>query len=129
MTTTPRARSLLPSVECVEALGEPAVNRRKKVAGLIPLALVAPRPRHVCCCAQLPGFCLLLPRYGESALEMRFRSCCTRFARQQRDFSGSSVDLGFVPSFLGCLRHRHRFTTAAPSVIELVELCIGLRQT
>ena len=47
-------------IERVEAFGEPAVDRSEKLAGLIPLALIAPEPRHAHCGAQFPGFCLLL---------------------------------------------------------------------
>jgi hypothetical protein len=31
-------------IESVKAFGEPAVDRSEKIAGLIPLALIAPRP-------------------------------------------------------------------------------------
>ena len=47
-------------IERVEAFGEPAVDRSEKFAGLIPLALIAPEPRHAHRRAQFPGFCLLL---------------------------------------------------------------------
>ena len=33
-------------IERIEPFGEPAVDRREKIAGLIPFALVAPEPRH-----------------------------------------------------------------------------------
>ena len=33
-------------IERVEAFGEPAVDRSEKIAGLIPLPLIAPEPRH-----------------------------------------------------------------------------------
>jgi hypothetical protein len=33
-------------VERVEAFGEPAVDRGEKIAGRVPLALVAPEPRQ-----------------------------------------------------------------------------------
>jgi hypothetical protein len=33
-------------IECVEALGEPAIDRREKLAGLIPLALIGLGPRR-----------------------------------------------------------------------------------
>jgi hypothetical protein len=33
-------------IERVEALGEPAVDRSENIASLLPLALVAPQPRH-----------------------------------------------------------------------------------
>ena len=51
-------------IERLEALGEPAVDRGEKLAGLLPLALIAPEPRHAHCRANplarsnlsLPGF-------------------------------------------------------------------------
>ena len=46
----------------VEALSEPAVHRSEKVAGLLPLALIAPEPRHTHRGAKFPGLCLLLPQ-------------------------------------------------------------------
>jgi hypothetical protein len=55
------------------AFGEPAVDRRKKLASLIPLALIAPEPRHAHHSAQFPRLCLLLPRDRERTLEIRFR--------------------------------------------------------
>jgi hypothetical protein len=56
-------RLRLLQVERVEALGEPAVGRSEKFSGLIPFSLVAPEPRHSGGGAQLPGLCLLRPRY------------------------------------------------------------------
>ena len=41
-------------IERVEAFGKPAVDRGEKIASLIPLALIAPKPRHAHCCAQPP---------------------------------------------------------------------------
>ena len=49
-------------IERIEPFGEPAVDRSKKIAGLIPLTLIAPEPRHAHRGTQLPGFCLLLTR-------------------------------------------------------------------
>jgi hypothetical protein len=46
----------------VEALGEPVVDRSEKIAGLIPLALIAPEARHAHRGAKFPGFCLLCTR-------------------------------------------------------------------
>jgi hypothetical protein len=39
-------RLRLLQVERVEAFGEPAVDRREKIAGLVLLALIAPEPRR-----------------------------------------------------------------------------------
>ena len=33
-------------IERIEAFGEPTVGRSEKIASLIPLALIAPEPRH-----------------------------------------------------------------------------------
>jgi hypothetical protein len=46
-------------IDRVEAFGEPAVDRSEKIAGLLPLALIAVEPRHADRRAQLPGLCLL----------------------------------------------------------------------
>jgi hypothetical protein len=32
-------------IEHVEAFGEPAIDRSEKIAGVIPLGLIAPQPR------------------------------------------------------------------------------------
>ena len=47
-------------IERIEAFGEPAIDRSKKLASLIPFPLVAPEPRHAHCCAEFPRLCLLL---------------------------------------------------------------------
>jgi hypothetical protein len=36
-------------IERIEPFGEPAVDRSEKLASLIPLALIAPEPRHAHC--------------------------------------------------------------------------------
>ena len=38
-------------IERIKALGEPAVDRSEKIAGLLPLALIAPEPSYAHCCA------------------------------------------------------------------------------
>jgi hypothetical protein len=65
-------------VERIKAFGEPAVDRREKLASLPPLALIAPEPRHAHRGTQFQGLCLLLARDGERALEVR---CCFRGIR------------------------------------------------
>ena len=55
-------RLSLLQIERIKPFGEPAVDRSEKFAGLIPLALIAPEPRHAHRRAQLPGLCLLLVR-------------------------------------------------------------------
>src|SRR5271156_2280337 len=52
-------------IERVEAFGEPAVHRSEQVAGRIPLALIAPEPRHTHRRAQFPRLGLLLSRDRE----------------------------------------------------------------
>ena len=54
----------------VQPLGEPAVDWRKQIAGLITLALVALEPRHAHCGAEFPGFGLLLTRNGKSTVKI-----------------------------------------------------------
>ena len=49
-------------IERIEPLGKPAVDRSEKIAGLIPLALIAPEPRHAHRGAQFPGLSFLLTR-------------------------------------------------------------------
>jgi len=41
-------------IERVEAFGEPAVDRSEEIVGLLPLALIAPEPRHAHRRAQFP---------------------------------------------------------------------------
>jgi hypothetical protein len=42
-------------IERVESLGEPAVDRREKLASFLPLALIAPETGHAHCGAEFPG--------------------------------------------------------------------------
>ena len=46
----------------VSPLGEPAVDRREKIASLVMLTLITPQPRHAHGGADFPGFGLLLTR-------------------------------------------------------------------
>ena len=46
-------------IERIEAFGEPAIDRSEQFTGFIPLALIAPEPRHAHRRAQLQGLCLL----------------------------------------------------------------------
>jgi hypothetical protein len=79
-------------VERIETLGEPTVDRSKKVAGLISLALIAPKLCHPYRRAQFPRLCLLPTRNPERALKIRFRLCRIRLGREQRDFAGHAMD-------------------------------------
>jgi hypothetical protein len=67
-------------------------------------------------------------RDREGALEIRFGSCRVRLGRHQRDLAGGSVDLRFTPVFLCRFDYCHRFSNAAPGIIELVEPRVGDRQ-
>jgi hypothetical protein len=58
-----KQRLRLLQVERIEAFGEPAVDRCEKIVGLVPLALITPEVRQARRRAQLPGLCLLRPRY------------------------------------------------------------------
>jgi len=60
-------------VERVEALGEPPVDRGEKIVGLLPFALITPKPGHAHRRAQFPGLCLLLTRDSQRTLEVRLR--------------------------------------------------------
>ena len=55
-----RATPWPPSDRACRSLREPAVDRSEKLAGLLPLALIAPEPRHAHRRAQFPGFGLLM---------------------------------------------------------------------
>ena len=63
-------------VERVKAFCEPALDRSEKIAGLIPLALIAKKSRHAHRGAQFPGLRLLRPRNREHAVEIRVRFLC-----------------------------------------------------
>jgi hypothetical protein len=62
-------RLSLLQIERIEAFSEPAVDWREQIAGLIPLALIAPEPRHAYCGAQFIGFCLLPLRNAQRRFE------------------------------------------------------------
>src|SRR4051812_36063060 len=60
-------------VRCIEAFGEPAIDRTEQVVGLRAPALLAPEPGKARCRAQLIGSCLLPPR----DLKRRLQRCLT----------------------------------------------------
>jgi hypothetical protein len=109
----------------VEPFGEPSVDRSEKLVSLLPLALVAPEPRHARGGAQFPGLCLLLARNRERTIEicLRFRHIVLR--RLERDFACNATNLGLEPSFFGCFDCTHGFANAAASVIKSVKHRIG----
>src|ERR671918_1919043 len=90
----------------VEALGEPAVDRREQVVGLGAPALVAPEPRQAGRGAQLPGLRLLMPGDVESALEGNAGLLNICMGLVQVQLASESICLGLVvalPAFLNCV--------------------------
>ena len=62
-------RLCLFQIERIEAFGKPAVDGCDR----IPLALIAPEPRHAHRGAEFPGPCLLRPRDSERAFAISYR--------------------------------------------------------
>ena len=60
-------------VGCVEALGEPAVDRCEEIVGLSPPALLHPQPRETGRRPERPAVGLLLVRDGQSAHQVGLR--------------------------------------------------------
>jgi hypothetical protein len=111
-------------IERVEAFGEPLVDRSEKIAGLIPLTLIAPEPRHAHRRAQFPRLSLLGASNRKRTLEIRFRFRRIWLGRQQRDFTSDAIGLGLEPCFFGVFNCVNGFADAAPSVIESAKLRI-----
>ena len=88
MTPTPPTMPSLLQIERVKAFGEPAVDRSEKIAGLIPLALIAPEPRNAHCGAEFPGLCLLRARDRQLVFG-RFSKCFSLFDQQARSVGSS----------------------------------------
>jgi hypothetical protein len=65
-------------IERVEAFGEPVVDRREKIVGLLSLPLITPEARQARRRPQLLGLCLLLAGNSERALEIGLRFRCIR---------------------------------------------------
>jgi hypothetical protein len=49
-------RTSLLKVQCVEAFGEPPLDRIEKIAGLLSFGVIAPQPSHAHDHVQFPGF-------------------------------------------------------------------------
>jgi len=62
-------RLCLVQIARIKPFGEPAVDRSEKLASLIPLALIAPEPRHAHCGAEFPKFGALSLCYCERLTE------------------------------------------------------------
>jgi len=67
---------------------------------LTRLALVAPQLRKAHSSAEFPGFGLLLASNGKRAFEEGFCLRCIPLGREERDFPGRAIDLGFAPPSL-----------------------------
>lgn len=119
MTPAHQGEPCLFQVKRVEALREPAVDGREKIAGLLSLILIAPQPRHARRGAQFEGPCLMLTRDRERTFEIRFSFGRIPLVREQRNFPGYTMNFSVAPGLLGRRGRRHRFADASPSVVEL----------
>ena len=70
-------------------VSNPSVNHASS-SRLLHLALVAPEACEAHCCAEFPGFGLLLTGDGESVLEMLLRVSTILFWSKRRDFASYS---------------------------------------
>jgi hypothetical protein len=74
-------------VERIESLSEPTIDRGEKIVGLLSFALIAPEPRQVHRCAQLP--CLrahpLRQRDRVEKIDLGPRSSCPDKMREDTD--------------------------------------------
>src|SRR6516165_5273219 len=59
-----------PQISCIDALGEPTVDRCEQLARLRPPSLLSPQPCQARRSSQLIGFCLLLPGDRERLMEI-----------------------------------------------------------
>src|SRR5215472_8011857 len=118
----------LPKIVCVEAFGEPVIYWSEKIASLTSLAQTTPEPRHAHRSAQLPRSRVLRTGNGERALKITFSLRRPQMRQLQRDFTGYANCFCLVPAFACCLHRGHRFANAAPSIIKLGELRIGVGQ-
>ena len=78
----------------VETFGKPAADRSEKIAGLIPLALIAPEPREAEGRTQLPEFGALPPRDCECATVAFLRCGVLMYGQQQRASQPMQFSLG-----------------------------------
>src|SRR5262245_49243294 len=107
----------------------PATSTRNNSPDVISTGNLAPQPRHAHRRAELPRYCILLAGGLERTLETRLRFGRIRHRWQQSDFAGRAIDLGLVPTFLGCFHRGHRIANTGPDIIELTEFRISFRQT
>src|SRR4029077_12255516 len=104
----------LPQIERIEPFREPAVDRREKIASLIPLALIA--PEHATCSSRraVPMTLLAVTCYRERAIEIRFCFFWIRGERLECDFPGNAMHLGLAPSFLRPFYFVYRVVNTTP---------------
>jgi hypothetical protein len=77
----------------VEAFGEPAIDRREKIASLLRLFLIALETCEPHGSAEFPGFCLLLTRHCKCALKIFLGLCCIPLWELRLDFTSNAVNL------------------------------------
>jgi hypothetical protein len=96
-------------IGCVEALGEPAVERRQQFVGLGPLALLLPQAAQAHGSPQLQRFGLLETGDIQGALEPGFHRFlgCLRLLQEQN--TPQAIDFGFQPALLMLLYQRLGF--------------------
>src|ERR671918_692275 len=88
-------------VRRVEALGEPAVDRREEVVGLVPPALVSPQAGQAGRCTQLPELRLLLVGNGQSLAEAGLGLGPVGLRQGQPQLSPEPMQLGLDPTHSG----------------------------
>src|SRR5208337_1780373 len=115
-------------VERVEALGEPAVDGRKKIMSFSAPALIAPEPREAHRRAKLPGAGLLCAGDFQRTFETGLCFGCMALGRLHCNFALHAMDLCFEPLLLGFFRRRDRFANTALGVVELADVRIGYHQ-
>jgi hypothetical protein len=99
-------------IERVEAFGEPPVDRSKQIAGLIPLALIAPEAGEIQGRTHLPKSSALRTRHIEPLKKAFFR--CSGLAHGQQQRSSQPMHFRLSPALSCHLDH-------LDSLIEMFE--------
>ena len=107
----------------VEPFSEPPVNGANSSRASRTLPWSRQRRAMLIAARSFQDFTLLLAGDGEGALKISL--LCFVRSRTSARFSGDTIYLGFKPSFLGCLNRGHRFSNAAPGIIDLSKFCVG----
>ena len=87
----------------VESFGEPAVDRSKQFASLIPLALIAPEPRHAHRGAQFPWLAYAFP-YRRFAVALAGDRARLRVDADRYSFIVSDLHRLLLAGLSGALR-------------------------